>query len=145
MIRFTCPTCKSLLECPERRIGDKVPCPKCSQRILISGKQNKTVLLWDDLPLADLLPDPVVKKKPIAAFVVGIVLASLGGLLLFFFMMVYDTTVVLDPQMDRITEKPGISGRIHNIGKMQNRYVGVFVGLAGVMTGTWLIVTGKRQ
>lgn len=49
MIRFSCPTCKSLLQAPPVKAGEKVACPKCGQRLLIPNPvkpaaRNKTVL-----------------------------------------------------------------------------------------------------
>jgi DNA-directed RNA polymerase subunit M/transcription elongation factor TFIIS len=54
MIRFTCPACKSVLESPPHKGGDKVACPKCGQRLLIPNPvkpaaRNKTVL-GEELP-----------------------------------------------------------------------------------------------
>ncbi|MGH7169139.1 MAG: hypothetical protein ACRELG_02535 [Gemmataceae bacterium] len=55
MIRFTCPTCKTVLQAPGEKAGEKVACPKCGQRLLAPnpvkpGAGNKTVL-------GSLLPD----------------------------------------------------------------------------------------
>src|SRR5262245_25624694 len=45
MIRFGCPACKSTLEAPERKAGDKIACLKCGQRLQIPFPiPNKTVL-----------------------------------------------------------------------------------------------------
>lgn len=49
MIRFLCPTCKSVLQSPGQTAGDKVACPKCGQRVLVPNPvkpaaANKTVL-----------------------------------------------------------------------------------------------------
>ena len=45
MIRYVCPACNSILESPDRKIGDKINCPKCSQRVQVPNpSKNKTVL-----------------------------------------------------------------------------------------------------
>jgi DNA-directed RNA polymerase subunit RPC12/RpoP len=49
MVRFTCPTCKAVLQAPPVQAGEKVACPKCGQRILIPNPVkpaagNKTAL-----------------------------------------------------------------------------------------------------
>ena len=38
MIRFACPTCKSVLHSPDQTAGGKVACPQCGQRLLIPGR-----------------------------------------------------------------------------------------------------------
>jgi hypothetical protein len=43
-IRFSCPTCKAVLNAPASRAGAKINCPKCTQRILVPGQANKTAL-----------------------------------------------------------------------------------------------------
>jgi hypothetical protein len=35
MIRFLCPSCKSLLECADAKAGTKVGCPRCHQRLQV--------------------------------------------------------------------------------------------------------------
>ncbi|MGH7172770.1 MAG: hypothetical protein ACRELG_21010 [Gemmataceae bacterium] len=49
MIRFTCPTCKTVLQSPGPTAGNKVACPKCGQRLLVPNPVkpaagNKTTL-----------------------------------------------------------------------------------------------------
>src|SRR5947209_18939112 len=45
MIRFGCPRCKSVLECPDQSIGKKRDCPKCGQRLQVPAPPpNRTVL-----------------------------------------------------------------------------------------------------
>ena len=48
MIRFLCPSCKSILDQPDDRAGEKLPCPRCSQRLQVPAAPrpplNKTVL-----------------------------------------------------------------------------------------------------
>jgi hypothetical protein len=47
-VRFQCPACQSVLECPERKAGEKIVCPKCGQRLQIPRpappQRNRTVL-----------------------------------------------------------------------------------------------------
>jgi DNA-directed RNA polymerase subunit RPC12/RpoP len=35
VIRFTCPTCSAVLNCPDHKAGEKAPCPKCGQRLQV--------------------------------------------------------------------------------------------------------------
>lgn len=65
MIRFTCPTCKSVLQSPGHTAGSKVACSKCGQRLLVPNPVqpaagNKTVL-------GALLPDSAGPPVPAAA------------------------------------------------------------------------------
>jgi hypothetical protein len=54
VIRFSCPRCNAVLRASDRRAGDKIPCPKCRQRLQIPGPpRNKTVL-------APVVPTPIV-------------------------------------------------------------------------------------
>jgi DNA-directed RNA polymerase subunit RPC12/RpoP len=47
MIRCLCPTCRAVLEYPDDKAGQKVHCPKCTERLLVPSPvrvQNHTVL-----------------------------------------------------------------------------------------------------
>jgi hypothetical protein len=35
MIRFSCPTCNTILNCPDDKAGGKAPCPTCGQRLQV--------------------------------------------------------------------------------------------------------------
>lgn len=59
MIRFGCPTCRSVLESPERKAGDKIACPKCGQRLQVPAPpRNKTVL-------GTIFPEPSGQFRPV--------------------------------------------------------------------------------
>lgn len=76
MIRFSCPRCKSILECPDQQAGDKIACPKCQQRLQIPlPPTNKTVLapLVETVSSASLpivpqsvLPSPPLQDVPVS-------------------------------------------------------------------------------
>jgi DNA-directed RNA polymerase subunit RPC12/RpoP len=60
LIRFTCPSCRSVLECADSKAGSKVACPKCGQRLLIPAPatpRNKTVL-GKLVPVAEIMHAP---------------------------------------------------------------------------------------
>ncbi len=67
-VRFQCPACKSVLKTSERKVGEKVACPKCGQRLLIppparvpAQVENRTVL---GRPLPDSgTPSPVSASR----------------------------------------------------------------------------------
>jgi HEAT repeat protein/DNA-directed RNA polymerase subunit RPC12/RpoP len=40
MIRFVCPTCKSLLQSPDQTAGSRTVCPQCGQRLLIPNSMK---------------------------------------------------------------------------------------------------------
>src|SRR5947209_6227360 len=49
MIRFACPACRSVLECPDYKAGKKIACLKCGQRLQIPSvavprARDRTVL-----------------------------------------------------------------------------------------------------
>jgi hypothetical protein len=59
LIRFSCPRCKSILETPDHRAGDKVECPKCQQRLQVPvPPRTQTVLAH----LISSTPDPAPLK-----------------------------------------------------------------------------------
>jgi hypothetical protein len=59
MIRFACPACKAVLECPDDEAGCKMACPKCSQRLQIpTPPPDKTRLA----PLVEHVPDPASRS-----------------------------------------------------------------------------------
>ena len=66
-------------------------------------------------------------------------LIILGVLLVFFFGLVYDTTVPV------YEFAPTHSPRIHNLGLMQNRLIGVVVGVLLIVVGVILTVAGRGR
>jgi hypothetical protein len=56
MIRFSCPACRITLDAPDFAAGNKMPCPKCGQRLQLPDV-NKTVLA-EPLPPHPLDPLP---------------------------------------------------------------------------------------
>ena len=58
MIRYKCPRCKSILESPDAKAGDKVACPKCQQRLQIP------MPLRDKTMLAPLVSPPPTSPRP---------------------------------------------------------------------------------
>jgi DNA-directed RNA polymerase subunit M/transcription elongation factor TFIIS len=49
-LRFACPRCRSVLEAPIHKAGEKVPCPKCGQRLQVPGPTREKTVLADALP-----------------------------------------------------------------------------------------------
>jgi DNA-directed RNA polymerase subunit M/transcription elongation factor TFIIS len=52
MIRYTCPSCKTLLESPDHKVGTKVACPTCEEKLRVPMPSN-----------GHLLPVPSSRKK----------------------------------------------------------------------------------
>jgi DNA-directed RNA polymerase subunit M/transcription elongation factor TFIIS len=52
MIRYTCPACKTLLESPDHKVGTKVACPTCEEKLRVPMPSN-----------GHLLPAPSSRKK----------------------------------------------------------------------------------
>jgi predicted Zn finger-like uncharacterized protein len=44
VLRFQCPVCKTVMQAPDDKIGKKVACPKCGQRLQIPAPPRGTVL-----------------------------------------------------------------------------------------------------
>jgi DNA-directed RNA polymerase subunit M/transcription elongation factor TFIIS len=40
MIRYTCPSCKTLLESPDHKVGTQVACPTCEKRLRVPMPGN---------------------------------------------------------------------------------------------------------
>jgi DNA-directed RNA polymerase subunit RPC12/RpoP len=57
MIHFACPTCKSVLQVAAQKAGDKVACPKCSQRLLVPNPVKPAAS--NKIVLGSLLPSTV--------------------------------------------------------------------------------------
>src|SRR4051794_34939084 len=58
MIRFACPKCKAVLECPDDEAGSKMGCPHCGQRLQIpTPPPNRTILA----PYLGRGPDPAAR------------------------------------------------------------------------------------
>jgi DNA-directed RNA polymerase subunit M/transcription elongation factor TFIIS len=87
----------------------------------------------------DGFPSPRRDRRPgrssisFAWLVPGIVLLSMGVLLVLFFAVVFETTVEQFPGADR-ARLP----RIHNVGLMQDRQVGIIVG--GILSGCGMVL-----
>jgi hypothetical protein len=66
-----CPRCKSVLESPEQKAGDKVSCPKCQQRLQVPGlPRDKTIL-------APPVPSPSSPSSPIPPQAIPVVLEEI--------------------------------------------------------------------
>src|SRR6516162_2874919 len=71
MLRYMCPRCKSVLESPEQKAGDKVSCPKCQQRLQVPGlPRDKTIL-------APPIPGPSSPSSPIPPQAIPVVLEEI--------------------------------------------------------------------
>jgi DNA-directed RNA polymerase subunit M/transcription elongation factor TFIIS len=42
MIRYTCPSCKTLLVSPDHKVGTKVACPTCDERLRVPMPDGET-------------------------------------------------------------------------------------------------------
>ncbi len=83
---------------------------------------------------ADRMPDKIVPTLPPLEVVEGwgILLLCLGILLVLFFAFIYDTTV---------PEYPGV----YNVGRMQNRQIGIWVGLGSAAGGIAMFIAGRKE
>jgi DNA-directed RNA polymerase subunit M/transcription elongation factor TFIIS len=52
MIRYHCPSCKTLLESPDHKVGTKVACPTCEERLRVPMPSN-----------GHMVPAPSSRKK----------------------------------------------------------------------------------
>ncbi len=159
MIRFACPACRKILKAPDEGAGRKINCPKCGQRLLIPPPvqvQNKTVL-GESLPdTSDLLARPpsdreddmrtpnenrdACRSRPVLRNW-GLVLLCLGVLLVLFFAVIYDTTVLEYPGTENWDNPP----RVYNMGRMQNRQIGIWIGLGSAAGGIAMIIAGRPK
>jgi hypothetical protein len=77
----------------------------------------------------------------------GSILAFIGFCMVLYYWLVYDTSVALNPGVPIQYQK-----RVHNIGLMQDRQVGIMVGVGvmvvgfiGLALGVVLFVVGRRR
>src|SRR4051812_26755184 len=63
MIRFACPACHAVMSAPPAKVGSKVACLKCGQRLQIPPPPTKTVLA---MPLPPKEP-PAPAREAVAA------------------------------------------------------------------------------
>lgn len=156
MIRFSCPACNSALQSPAQSAGDKIACPKCSQNMLIpnpvkpaEGDANVLSPIRVKHKTATSQPEAVYleeaqdaeeaqhgerksrrKSRSLPSYRVGkgcfilelgVVLCVFGCLITFVYWLVYDTTTSYE--------------RVHNIGLINNRLVGIIVGVGMILCG----------
>jgi hypothetical protein len=70
MIRYACPRCRTVLECPDQAAGSKHACPTCGQRLQVPlPPPNKTVLAPLVLPQGPPYPQAVPVRLPVAQLV----------------------------------------------------------------------------
>jgi DNA-directed RNA polymerase subunit RPC12/RpoP len=86
VLRFQCPACQKVLKAPEAAAGQKVPCPRCGQRLLVPAQvpvsttdRNKTVLGQPVQSAAAALPVPPATRPPGPVLPAGKVLVSCPG------------------------------------------------------------------
>jgi DNA-directed RNA polymerase subunit RPC12/RpoP len=170
MIRFACPTCKSVLQAPLVKGGEKTACPTCGQRILIPNPvkpavSNKTVLgsllpeshsppileRLEEVPDSEsepCQPDNGTRIRPIneggsrplsiLLTLGGWLLAVVGAVTLIYWLK-YDTSVPV--HSDRFGRFP-TGERVHNVGLMQDRLIGVIIGSGTIVVGLTLYLIG---
>jgi hypothetical protein len=69
MIRCLCPTCRAVLEFPDHKAGTKIPCPVCSQRLLIPPPVRSHTVLGQPLPTS-ATPQPAIQPPTCQAWLV---------------------------------------------------------------------------
>lgn len=62
-IRFLCPTCKSVMEAPIDKAGNKINCLKCGQRLQIPPPEHAKTVLASGLGVHDEVPKPKSKSS----------------------------------------------------------------------------------
>lgn len=62
MITFSCPACKHVLKVSGERRGEKLPCPKCSQRLQVPGVAQARTVLGDLMEIEKSI-NPVLAQK----------------------------------------------------------------------------------
>jgi DNA-directed RNA polymerase subunit RPC12/RpoP len=149
MIRFQCPVCGKILKAEDQGAGRKANCPRCGQRLWIPPP----VRVIDQPPIPDQPSNDLYNGStpqgqepfdelteryqanggtiPVSKFarnlglalaLVGLVIILVGLAILLYFWLIYDPTV---------PEYPGITQfRVYNIGRMQNRNIGIWIGIA---------------
>ena len=76
-----------------------------------------------------------------AAGLIGLLLLVGGLLLALYFAAIFDTSVAVDYQGSSF----GMPERVNNIGLMQDRQIGIIVGLAAAVGGGVLMFIGRKQ
>lgn len=151
MISFSCPRCHELYWYESSSAGQKITCVKCGQRLQVpstsAAPSNKTVLGIPEKPLHQI-PEVLEVRPPkrkangffpfhyiltVACGCASFLIICLGAYIALYFWAVYDTSV---PVYEYVPEGP----RVHNVGLMQNRTIGVIIGLACSGIGSLLLI-----
>lgn len=129
-IPVVCPYCATKLRAPDDKAGRKMKCPKCGSAVVVP---------IEEVPLLEVEPTAEGGQKPRRS---GSLILSLVGAVLFlggvFFSIIYynmDTTVRTEVGRRRV----------HNIGLLEQRRIGLMVSLASVAGGFVLVYIGQRK
>lgn len=124
-----CPRCGEELQIRRRSVGKRQRCPRCDRLFIFDGEES--------VPARPPQPGPGTGQRPRSSLSavqgLGIALAGLGGFCLLGALGM-DTTV-----------HTGYGGRVHNVGLMNDRLVGVVIGAALLIAGVLMLTLGGRR
>jgi hypothetical protein len=149
MVAVPCPGCGRAIWLPPNELSLTIECSKCATRFVpVPVPSPPPVSQRPPSPQRDDVDEPVSLGYSPAVRPRGHAhrfgclagwLVCVGVCLTLYFWLVYDTTVGVYPPPNDYVQ------RVHNVGLMQNRMVGVLVGLGCTGVGLTLGVLGRKR
>jgi len=151
---FNCPSCNAPLLVPHAALGRMVECPQCRTTFAALREDappevpQRGMASSEGFDMAEPAGIGVRshQRNESASTSIGAlfalgggILASVGLLLLGYYWFVYDTSVPVYYQ--GIVPSP-LGERVHNVGRMQNRLIGIIVGGGSFVVGLALYLVG---
>lgn len=146
-VELVCPTCNSKFQAEEATLGLWVKCPRCDEGFIASTEEFEASLSgqFSSAPPADPgtwgLPGDghytLGGSSPRLFRQIGLALVCLGICLVLFFAVIYDASIAVYPWAG--------SERVYNLGRMQNRWIGVVVGFGILAGGAGLTLYGRKM
>lgn len=141
MIRFQCPSCQTVLEVSDALANQAISCFDCGRKVRVPlVSQNIVHKSWSgSIHSMDTRRRASRSGFAIFLMILGMLLTTFGGFITFFYWLLYQTTVRDTGLQNPFS--PSIE-YVHNIGSMNNRTVGITVGVGLALGGLLLFVTG---
>jgi hypothetical protein len=153
VVNATCPGCGRSIPLGAHELSLTIECAVCNTQFMPARPSAPAARVMEP----GQVYQPAVSSGrragcvvPLLLLVVGVVLFVLGAYLVWYFGQEYDTTVPVYPQL--YGKSPLVdewNRRVYNTGLMQNRLIGIIVGIAcaigGLALATCGAVMGRRR